>query len=257
MKNIVISLKSAEARREHIEKEFDKQNISFEFFDALTPDLAKPIAEKMQLNVKDEYLTDGELACFMSHVSVWQKMIDEQIPYVAIFEDDIYLGEKSHDYLNCDSWLNQEWILVKLELFNNRVILENEKILIQQGEVSRSVIKLKNKHYGCAGYILTLNGAINFLKKIKEHKILIPLDHFIFNLLIKEMEGIYQLQPALCIQDSIFYGSHENMPSDLELLRRKRMKFFKKNGQEKLKLEVLRLVNQIKLKLFGTNIEFK
>lgn len=257
MKNIVISLKTANARREHIQKEFGKQNIGFEFFDALVPDLAKPLAEKMQLNVEDEYLTGGELACFMSHVSIWKKMVDEQIPYVAIFEDDIYLGKKSCDYLNCDSWLNQEWLLVKLELFNKRVVLENEKILIKQGEVSRSLIRLKNKHYGCAGYILTQNGARSFLKKIKEHKLLIPLDHFIFDLLIKEMDGIYQLQPALCIQDCIFYGSHENMPSDLELLRRKRMKFFKKNGLNKLKLEVLRLINQIKLKFFGTNIEFK
>ena len=57
MKNIVISLKTATARREHIVQEFGKQNIGFEFFDALTPDLARPLAEKMQLNVEDEYLT--------------------------------------------------------------------------------------------------------------------------------------------------------------------------------------------------------
>jgi glycosyl transferase, family 25 len=94
MKNFVISLKTATARREHIQKEFGKQNIDFEFFDALTPDLAKPLAEKMALQVHEDFLTSGELACFMSHVSIWQKMVDEQIPHLAIFEDDVYLGKK-------------------------------------------------------------------------------------------------------------------------------------------------------------------
>ena len=108
MKNIVISLKTATARREHIVQEFGKQNIGFEFFDALTPDLARPLAEKMQLNVEDEYLTGGELACFMSHVSVWQKMVDEQLPYVAIFEDDVLLGERAFDIFNSSSWIQED-----------------------------------------------------------------------------------------------------------------------------------------------------
>jgi glycosyl transferase, family 25 len=98
MKNIVISLKTATARREHIQKEFGKQNIGFEFFDALTPDLAKPLAAKMSLNVQEDFITAGELACFMSHVSIWQKMVDEQIPHLAVFEDDVYLGENADNY---------------------------------------------------------------------------------------------------------------------------------------------------------------
>lgn len=90
MRNIVISLKNAGARREHICNEFDKQKIDFEFFDALIPNLAKPFAEEMKLNVKDKYLTGGELACFMSHFSIWKKMVDEKILHVAIFEDDVF-----------------------------------------------------------------------------------------------------------------------------------------------------------------------
>ena len=117
MKNIVISLKTATARREHIVQEFGKQNIGFEFFDALTPDLARPLAEKMQLNVEDEYLTGGELACFMSHVSIWQKMVDEQLPYVAIFEDDVFLGERAFDIFNSSSWIQEDWHIIKTEAF--------------------------------------------------------------------------------------------------------------------------------------------
>ena len=80
MKNIVISLKTAVDRRHHIEQEFQKNHVNFEFFDALTPDLAKPYAEKILAKLQDSNLTGGELACMMSHVSIWQKMIDEDIP---------------------------------------------------------------------------------------------------------------------------------------------------------------------------------
>ena len=117
MKNIVISLKTATARREHIVQEFGKQNIGFEFFDALTPDLARPLAEKMQLHIQEDFLSPGELACFMSHVSIWQKMVDEQIPHLAIFEDDVYLGQNADYFLSNDTWIQSDWQIIKLEAF--------------------------------------------------------------------------------------------------------------------------------------------
>ena len=98
MKNTVISLTAAIDRREHIKTEFNKHNINFEFFDALTPSVAEAYAKKLCTNFESSNLSGGELACMMSHVSIWQKMIDESIPYLAIFEDDVYLGEDA-EYL--------------------------------------------------------------------------------------------------------------------------------------------------------------
>ncbi|MGO2231698.1 glycosyltransferase family 25 protein, partial [Psychrobacter sp.] len=90
MKNFVISLQSATERREHINSEFGKHNVNFEFFDALTPDTAKDYALSLGLNLDSISLTLGELACMMSHVALWKKAIDNHIPYITIFEDDVY-----------------------------------------------------------------------------------------------------------------------------------------------------------------------
>ncbi|MGO1513314.1 MAG: glycosyltransferase family 25 protein, partial [Psychrobacter sp.] len=76
MKNFVISLQSATERREHINSEFGKHNVNFEFFDALTPDTAKDYALSLGLNLDSISLTPGELACMMSHVALWKKAID-------------------------------------------------------------------------------------------------------------------------------------------------------------------------------------
>lgn len=127
MINYVISLKSATNRRKHIEHEFGKQKINFQFFDALTPDQAKPLAESLGLYYEQDRLTGGELACFMSHVSLWQKMVDENIPYMAVFEDDIYLGQDANKILNSDVWIPNGVDIIKLEAFSKRVIV-SEKI---------------------------------------------------------------------------------------------------------------------------------
>ena len=145
MKNIVISLKTATARREHIVQEFGKQNVGFEFFDALTPDLARPLAEKMQLNIHDDFLSPGELACFMSHVSIWQKMVDEQIPHLAIFEDDVYLGQNADYFLSNDTWIQSDWQIIKLEAFAKKILHERQGLDLGK---QRSLFKLKEDMLG-------------------------------------------------------------------------------------------------------------
>ena len=121
MKNFVISLQSAKERREHINNEFDKHNVNFDFFDALTPDSAKDYAKSLGLNIDDASLTPRELACMMSHVAIWKKAIDENIHYITIFEDDIYLGEDAESLLNSSEWIKPDWNIIKIEAFSKKV----------------------------------------------------------------------------------------------------------------------------------------
>ena len=70
----VISLTTAHDRRTHIDNEFDKQGIDFEFFDAITPDLIEATCQKLGINLlNNQRLSKGEKACFLSHVCLWQK----------------------------------------------------------------------------------------------------------------------------------------------------------------------------------------
>jgi len=96
MKKFVVSLSSAIERRKHISAQFEKQGIEFSFFDAVTPDIAASDAQLMKLNVHENHIARGELACFMSHVHLWKKIVEDNIAYMAIFEDDIHLGEKAN-----------------------------------------------------------------------------------------------------------------------------------------------------------------
>ncbi|MFV5490458.1 glycosyltransferase family 25 protein [Acinetobacter sp. ASP199] len=256
MKNIVISLKTADARREHIQKEFGKQNIGFEFFDALTPDLAKPLAEKMALKVHEDFLTSGELACFMSHVSIWQKMVDEQIPYLAVFEDDVYLGENAADLLNDSDWIHASWDIIKTEAFADKVFLSGNKADVTHG--ARQIVRLKGKNLGTAGYILSLKGAQKYLDYVHQIQ-LIPLDQVMFDEFIREeVHPVYQMTPALCIQEMMLFPEKKTvLSSDLLAERKARMRKQKKKGWAKIQLEILRVLKQVKYALVGQRVEFK
>lgn len=255
MKNIVISLKTASDRRTHIQSEFAKQSINFCFFDALTPDCAAPLAEKMELRVEEQFLTKGELACFMSHVSIWQKMVDENIPYMAIFEDDVYLGENASIFLNDAQWIKPNWNIIKTETFAKKVFLGAKVEPI--GDGLREISQLKGKNLGTAGYILSLKGAQAYLNYIKSVQ-LIALDQLMFDdYIFMGEEIVYQMSPALCIQEMMLYPAKKTiLSSDLIIERKQRMRKYKKKGWAKVKLEVLRLLIQLKYKVVGKKVPF-
>lgn len=259
MKNYVISLKTASDRREHIEKEFAQQCIKFNFFDALTPDLARPLAEKMQLNIQDEFLSSGELACFMSHVALWQKMLDENISYMAIFEDDIYLGKNVKAFLTDNSWIDSNWHLIKIEEFTNKVAL-GQKVKMFDGEPKRALFELKSKNLGTAGYILSLHGAKQLISYIQALDKLIALDHLMFEKLIQDkILSVLQMKPALCIQDVTLYSTKDSVKfaSHLYKERQVRMKYNKKKGLDKILLELSRILVQVRNLIFFKTVGFK
>lgn len=256
MQSIVISLKTAHQRREHIEAEFSKQKIEYDFFDALTPDLARPLAEEMRLNVHDDFLSPGELACFMSHVSVWQKIVDENIPYLAVFEDDVYLGEQAHELLNDSQWIQPDWDIIKTEAFAEKVFLGKKNVPIAKGQ--RQIVQLVGKNLGTAGYILSLNGAKAFLEYVKSIP-LIPLDQVMFSEFVgTKCLDVYQMSPALCIQEMMLFPAKKTvLSSDLLAERKARMKKQKKKGWAKVQLEIMRILKQIKCALVGKVVGFK
>ena len=255
MKSIVISLKSAIDRRQHITQEFQNHHIDFEFFDALKPDIAASYAKNLPINLKNSSLTGGELACMMSHVSVWQKMIDEQIPYLAIFEDDVYLGEDAEFLLNSSDWINPEWHIVKIEAFTKKVFVSSNMYPIES--TNRYITQLKGENLGTAGYILSLQGAQKYLDYLAHHQ-LRPLDELMFDDFIAcGSEPVYQMMPALCIQEMLLNKETPALPSALIKERKDRMHSEKKTGLYKVKRETSRLMRQAKKTLFAKELIFK
>ena len=155
MENRVISLSSAQARRKHIADTFGARGIPFRFFDALMPseELNRAMEELVPGLAKQHLLSEVEKACFMSHVVLWKQALNEGLPYVAVFEDDVLLGENAEKFLAEDAWLEERFavgtsFIVRLETMFMPVKTEAGGIAAYQDRVFDL---LCSEHWGTAG----------------------------------------------------------------------------------------------------------
>ncbi|MCQ9122356.1 hypothetical protein BKG95_07150 [Rodentibacter pneumotropicus] len=221
--NYVISLTTATQRREHIRQEFGRHNISFEFYDALVPsEYLNQLIQTHLPNLSQSKLSEGEKACFMSHYMLWKKCIDEKLPYIYIFEDDVLLGEDAYSFLEEDEWLKERFDVDEKFVLRFETHLMPIKTNLKKREEyknfykNRNIVLLEGVHFGTASYIINFYAATIFCKLFKSISTneMKPLDVLMFDIFLNNSEiSIYQLNPALCVQDTIINKNKANLNS--------------------------------------------
>ena len=259
-KNVVISISTADKRRNHIIDQFGQKKIPFEFFDAFTPsDRLDVHLQRYLPNVEaTSKLTAGEKGCLMSHFMLWKKCVDDNLAYISIFEDDILLGENAEKFLANDEWLKvrfnfQEIFVLRLETFLMPVQLEHQQQILPFQE--RNMDILKSKHFGTAGYIISNDAAkylINLVEKLAVEEIK-AIDEIMFNEQVNVgLYQVYQLNPAICVQELQLNQEESLLVSDLEQERKNRPKIKKnktlKQRLVRIKENIIRALNKDKWK---------
>lgn len=201
MKSFVISLKNgSEARRNFINEEFRKASVDFEFFDAITPEQFHSNNNLLSLSSNHFNIRPTEKACFLSHIAVWDIMINENLPYIAIFEDDIHLSIDARSYLSNHSWIPSDAGIIKLEKYNDI----NFKISKKRNALkNRILFRLGEANWGTAGYIIKKETAEMLKASFAKKKGLDAIDDELFLNHLNKSGVFYQIEPALCIQDVI------------------------------------------------------
>ena len=257
-KNFVISIPTADKRRNHIIQQFGQKKIPFEFFDAFTP--SERLNDHLQRYLPNvattPKLTMGEKGCLMSHFMLWKKCVDDDLDFITLFEDDILLGENAEQFLAEDEWLKvrfnfQEIFVLRLETFLMPVKLEKQKQILpfQQREIDI----LKSKHFGTAGYVIS-HGAAKYLMEVFEKfssEEIKPIDEIIFNQLIDVPRyRVYQLNPAICVQELQLHQDGSLLLSHLEQERKNKPKLRQKKTLKqrfvRIKDNVIRAINKEK-----------
>ena len=222
MKSFVISLSNAEIRRKHILNEFQQQHIDFEFFDAITPKDINETQTTLGLSNYTTTLHPNEIGCLFSHMMLWKRAVDENLDYIAIFEDDIYLGKKSDVFLTQTDWIPEQCDIIKLEMIKRKIFISLNEQQISLPD-QRKLWVLAEQHMGCGGYILSQHMAKCLWDFVVNSGVLIPVDHIVFREYSQSYgDKIYQIAPAVCIQDTILTKGKTRFPSSLEDVRNER-----------------------------------
>jgi hypothetical protein len=84
--------------------------------DIVPPEPLKNNPVMSMLKVTDHYLVRGEVACALSHISLWAKCVEQDKPLVVLEHDAIMLAPyREHQlfnsiaYLGCTEQVNQGW----------------------------------------------------------------------------------------------------------------------------------------------------
>ena len=122
----VINLASSTERLNRVSHELNAQNLAFERLDAIDgrelSDTAIAQHYSADLNLKKYHkpLSKGEIGCYLSHRKAWQTIVDRQLDYAIILEDDFVLDRSIHSAIENISTLKQPWQLIKLAAYKDR-----------------------------------------------------------------------------------------------------------------------------------------
>ena len=239
----VLSLSNAYERRQHINLLFSEYQLDFKYFDAINKQQVAEILTKYSLIVNSKEISEVEVACYLSHYCLWQQLIDNNFPYMMVFEDDIYFSKSVKILLNDLSWLPSNFDIIKLETMYDRVMINKGKSLSSE----HKLCQMQSRHMGMAGYIISQKGAHKLLAMTKELGLDRPVDHIMFERLINEKDSsVHQVVPALCIQDKIYNKNNIRFESVLEIERQPwQVDKEKSSGLKKVSKELVRVGEQL------------
>lgn len=143
-------------------------------------------------------LTRGQVACFLSHRKVWKIILEQRDDWAFICEDDIHVSGDFSCFFSDTSWVPEDADIIKAETMCKRIEMSGVPIEYAFGHQLRI---LKSEHFGSAGYFLSRDSAKRLIDLTSNY--CEPLDCILFSprAPISPLLVIYQLDPAICIQD--------------------------------------------------------
>ena len=132
-------------------------------------------------------LVPGEVGCAQSHINIWQKIVDHDLEYALVLEDDVYITNEIQDLLSDYQLISQfDYLKVDDCHFHDYRNINSDDLLKHgienyEGKIYReikgatfSAFECDPVPYGAGGYIISKHAAKNFLEISK--KMYYPID---------------------------------------------------------------------------------
>lgn len=204
MKVFVINLKRSPERRAFMKKQLDALGMDYEFIEATD---GKELSDEEIKNIYDEEaslkflrvpLTRGEIGCAHSHIKTYQKIVNDNLDYALVLEDDSilepslfsllknneFVSQSHFDWLQIDyarvgwpffsGWLRGAWIYTKqrptfalytlLKLPYISVICIYEWLREKFNRNNPAIVSFGRPIYLASAYLITNAGAKKLIK---------------------------------------------------------------------------------------------
>ena len=172
-----ISLARAAERRVQMTERLNALGVPYEIIDAVDGkelDLST-LDGRLQQNImrrqKRRNLTLGEIGCYLSHYSLWQRLVADNIASALVVEDDASFLPDFLSIAAAAVSISCEWDMIILHTHPKRKI--NQTLTKIYG-TDFSICRMDRKIAGTTAYLISLHGA----QKLLEHgyRINLPVD---------------------------------------------------------------------------------
>lgn len=150
---------------------------------------------------RDPYMNSGEIGCFLSHYNIWKEMIDKEVKYAIVMEDDAKINTKIFDEHLKKIMKNAP------ENFDIISIYKHENQLTRYFIPYNNMFDLiESRVWGTTAYIINLDGVKNLMKNIVP--IRYPVDFAIHNYVEGKNSGYLYKERIIRPYDDISVIKH-------------------------------------------------
>jgi glycosyl transferase family 25 len=157
----------------------------------------------------------GQVGCFYSHFEAWRRIAAGEEAFGLVLEDDLHLSSDFAHFSKLDRLpgFPTDADLVRLEAPNNAVLLGSQVLRVG----GRALRPVKSSTWCAGAYLLSRSAAQKLLSlEVKTHTI---ADYFLFSYEdspVPSLLNLYQLTPAVAIQDKFSNPSKTSFASNIE-----------------------------------------
>lgn len=203
MKKYVINLKRRPDRLEYFKKVCPYDNV--EILPAFDGKHINNNSEGMDwfnhIKTRSKTLSDPEIGCFVSHIKIWKKIVENNHDYTMIFEDDAIFSNQFTEIIDKIDLSYIDNILYIGGRFTPNYIMRNS-IPITDVLVKHDLSKRWNPmdcDRGTFAYIISYNCAKILLESFdKIFNGTDPVDYYIMRCVLGNRIDIYNSKPLLC-----------------------------------------------------------
>lgn len=175
----IVSLKHDVEKRRVVNKTLNDFNLKFRFIDAiygkgLPVDILNYFRVKGSgaIDKRGFIATDGEIGCTLSHLLVYQDMLDSNIRWACVLEDDVILDKRFKDFITTfsDIELNPNilYLLGGQTDFNKKMIVKSFKYVTTiGGQKFSKTIKSNPFIHGSCCYLISFDLAKSIIELSK------------------------------------------------------------------------------------------
>lgn len=146
---------------------------------------------QMKVRLGDGQLTPGMIGCYLSHYAIFKQIVEENIPYAVIFEDDANIhpriySKKIQSIVEPDGTYPNDWDIILL------------------GHWCKTCVPVTNDYtsvkyfWGLHGYMVSQQGAQKLIA-LRENEISMQIDHYMSYLAQQGQLNILAIHPSYVV----------------------------------------------------------